>query len=63
MLAREVATTESEEIKREQSGGEQEVPHELRLDGKARRVRKAESPKGATGTKEGGLARETGEVE
>ena len=51
------------EVEREEDGGEEEVAHELGLDGEAVGVRKAEGLVGAAGTKQGGFAGEAGEVE
>lgn len=42
-----------------ESRGEEEVTHELRLDGEAGRVRKAKRAVGAAGTHESSFARET----
>lgn len=54
---------EGEEVNGEEGGGEEEIAHELGLDGKPGRMRKAEGPKGATGTEQGTATGEADEVE
>ena len=51
------------DIESEESGSEEEVAHELRLDGKAVRVGEAEGIISAAETKESGVAADTENVE
>ncbi len=52
-----------EEVECRQGWGEEEVAHELGLDGKTGGVRKAEGLRNTTETKKAGFATDTGEVE
>jgi len=54
---------EAEEIEGEESGGEEEIAHELWLDGETVGVGEAERTVGAAGAKQGGFAGEATGVE